>query len=432
MKHFASIFSKNRGQTLLKAVFVFGALLPLLSCSPQTDYSGELHTLTIRAVYPEGFEKWCRSGVDVEIEDILTGTGYTATTNAKGEAQISLVNGNYRIRISDLAVDEATGDEFIFNGSGERTTLVGEDKLVQLKLSQSIPGSILVKEIYCGSCQKYPEEGTYMGDSYVVLHNNSSVPRSLDGLCFGVADPYNSVSTTNVWISVDKETGGVAYPDFVPIAQAIWQFPGDGSSHVLQPGEDAVLAIFGAIDHTAKYPYSVNLNDPSYFVCYNIVSFWNTKYHPAPGDKIQQDHIMNLPIKLGKANAYTFSINSPAVVLFKAPDGENIQDFLKNTNKNITIKPGTTDEKIVKLPLDWVVDAVEVFTNNINGSTKRLNPLLDAGYVRLSESYQGRVLYRRVNSAMSEKRGYEVLQDTNNSSSDFSESQRNGQSLRKK
>lgn len=33
---------------------------------------------------------------------------------------------------------------------------------------------------------------------------------------------------------------------------------------------------------------------------------------------------------------------------------------------------------------------------------------------------------------MSEKRGYEVLQDTNNSSADFYESQRNGQSLRKK
>ena len=224
----------------------------------------------------------------------------------------------------------------------------------------------------------------------------------------------------------------MVYPDFVPIIQAIWQFPGDGSSHILQPGEDAVLAIFGAIDHTAKYPYSVNLNDPSYFVCHNTVSFGNTNYHPAPGDKIQQDHIMELLIKLGKANAYTFSINSPAVVLFKAPDGEDIQDFLKNTDKNITIKPGTTDEKIVKLPLDWVVDAVEVFTNNINGSTKRLNPLLDAGYVRLSESFQGRALYRRENSAMSEKRGYEVLQDTNNSSADFYESQRNGQSLRKK
>ena len=119
------------------------------------------------------------------------------------------------------------------------------------------------------------------------------------------------------------------------------------------------------------------------------------------------------------------------MVLFKAPDGENIQKFLENAD-NIIIKPGSTDEKIVKLPLDWVVDAVEVFTNNINGSTKRLNPLLDAGYVRLSESYQGRVLYRRVNSAMSEKRGYEVLQDTNNSSADFYESPRNGQSLRKK
>ena len=50
----------------------------------------------------------------------------------------------------------------------------------------------------------------------------------------------------------------------------------------------------------------------------------------------------------------------------------------------------------------------------------------------LFEALGGRRLYRRVNSAMSEKRGYEVLQDTNNSSADFYESQRNGQSLRKK
>ena len=399
------------------------------SCAPEADYAGQLHELSIAAAYPAGSEKWCREGVEVTVEDALSGVSYTARTDAAGVARINLANGNYSIRISDIATDIEAEEEYVFNGAQEKVMLAGSDRELSLSLTRSIPGKIVFREIYSSGCQKYPKEGTYQADKYVILHNSSGLTQYLDGLCFGVADPYNSTAT-NVWISRDSATGQTVFPDFVPVIQAIWQFPGGGKDHPLAPGEDAVLVIGGAIDHTVEYPLSVNLNDAANFVCYNPVAFPNTSYHPAPGDNILQDRIMDLVIKLGQANAFTFSINSPASVIFRAPEGTTIQEFLSDAD-NIVQKPGFSD-RIVKIPLDWVEDAVEVFTNNINGSSKRLSPVLDAGYVRLSESLQGRSLYRRTNGSESAKRGYEVLLDTNNSSADFYESDRNGQSLRKR
>lgn len=398
-------------------------------CSPMPGYGGGIHGLSVTAAYPSGSETWAREGVEVIIEDAVSGTDYTALTDAGGTARILLPNGSYGIRISDAASDSETGDEFIFNGAQEKVILADSDRNVTLDLTRSIPGKIVIREIYSSGCPIVPK-GNYQADKYIVLHNNSAATQYLDGLCFGVADPYNS-NASNVWISRDSGSGQIVYPGFVPVIQAVWQFPGSGREHALAPGEDAVLVVGGAIDHTKEYPLSVNLNDASYFVCYDPVAFGNTVFHPAPGDRIRSDHHMDLLLKMGQATAFTFSINSPAVVLFRPIDGMGMSEFLHNQD-NIVQKPGSSTDRIVKIPLEWVEDGVEVFTNSVSGSTKRLNPVLDAGYVRLSESFQGRSLYRRVNESETAKRGYEVLMDTNNSSADFYESERNGQSLRKK
>ena len=399
-------------------------------CSPKLGYEGRTHELSVTAVYPEGSAQWAREGVEVVFEDAVSGTDYVALTDGNGTARILLPNGSYGVRISDIAVDSETGDEYVFNGAQEKVILVDGDRSVTVNLTRSIPGKIVIREIYSSGCPRFPLEGTYQADKYIVLHNNSMVQQHLDGLCFGVVDPYNSTAS-NVWITRDSGSGQIVYTDFVPVIQAVWQFPGSGHEHPLNPGEDAVLVVGGAIDHTSEYPLSVNLNNSAYFVCYNNVAFWNPAYHPAPGDRIQSDHIMELLLKMGQANAFTFSINSPAVVLFRPVDGMTMTEFLQNQD-NIVQKPGSSADRIVKVPLEWVEDGVEVFTSNVSGSTKRLNPVLDAGYVRLTETFQGRALYRRVNEAETQKRGYEVLMDTNNSSADFYESDRNGQSLRKK
>ena len=132
-------------------------------------------------------------------------------------------------------------------------------------------------------------------------------------------------------------------------------------------------------------------------------------------------------VKTGIANAYTISINSPAMVLYRA-QGMTMREFVQTSGAVIPI-PGSASAQVTAIPLDWVVDAVEVFTGTSSSNAKRLPPSLDAGYVTLSDTYLGHTLFRRTDETASAVAGYEVLSDSNNSSTDFYE--RETQSLHK-
>ncbi|WP_303011765.1 DUF4876 domain-containing protein [uncultured Bacteroides sp.] len=391
------------------------SLLTIGSCTDIDNgnpYDNQLYTLKINTIYPDDYTDYLREGVTVKIEDIDRGNSYSVQTDGKGSAQFHLTSGIYRIQVSDKV------DKEIFNGLADKVRVSDQNISLDLPLQHSKAGSIIIKEIYCGGCTMLPFEGNYQSDKYIILHNNDSEVQYLDSLCFGTLDPYNSQGT-NVWISQDASTGTTIFPEFLPIVQCIWQFGGTGKSFPLAPGEDAVLVVCGAIDHTAQYPLSVNLNKPGYFVCYSPVYFWNTRYHPAPGDQITPDHYLNVVIKTGQANAYTFSVFSPATVIFKA-QGTSIQDYILETG-NVIQKPGSTVDRIVKIPLEWVLDGVEVFYGGSSNNKKRIPPTIDAGNITQSALYDGRSMYRYVDEEATQEAGYEIMVDTNNSSNDFYE-----------
>ena len=323
-------------------------------------YEGNLHVLTVVTRWPSG--DFDREGASVHVEDMNTGNSYASVTAADGNASFSLPNGLYRVTLNGRSGSD------IYNGSADKVVLSGRDIALDLDISVSRSGSIVIKELYCGGCKKLPLEGNYQYDQYFILHNNDYQVQYLDSLCFGTLSPYNSTAS-NPWGEID----------FLPIIQAVWQFPGDGDDFPLQPGEDAVICLKGAVDHTAQYPLSVNLNKPGYFVCYNNTYFPNTTNHPAPGDLISVDRYLEVVIKTGKANAYTISINSPTLVLFRAK-GITIEDHVRSTD-NVVPVPGSTVDNVVKVPFDWVVDAVEVFDGTSSNNNKRLPSAVDAGYV---------------------------------------------------
>ena len=393
-------------------------ILMAASCAGIKDpdpYSGSLHKLSVTASYPEGYEGYDMEGADALVEEINTGSRYSALTDASGSFTITLPDGIYRVNVSGRYGRD------VFNGAADKVVISGADLNLKLPLSYSKAGSIVIKEIYCGGCKKLPQEGDYQGDQYFILHNNDYNIQYLDSLCFGTLSP-NNATAANPWVTKDSVTGESIFPDFLPIIQAVWQFPGDGNDFPLQPGEDAVVCLRGAIDHTLQYPLSVNLNKPDYFVCYNITYFWNTSYHPAPGNLISDDRIIDVVIKTGQANAYTMSLSSPTIVIWKA-QGMSIQEFVSLT-ENITPVPGSSVDNVVKIPYEWVYDAVEVFDARSANNSKRLAPSLDAGYVLQTDVFLGHSLMRHIDETASAASGYEVLTDTNNSLNDFYESEK--------
>ena len=378
-------------------------------------YEGAVNVLTLTMVYPEGLEGADKAGLNVVVEDMNTGSRYSQVTASDGTATFTLPNGLYRINVSGRS------DIGIFNGTADKVVVSGGDLAFNIAMSYSKPGSIVIKELYCGGCKKLPQEGNYQADQYFILHNNHYEVQYLDSLCFGTLSP-NNATGANHFVSKDPSTGENVFPDYIPVIQAIWQFPGDGDDFPLQPGEDAVVCVRGAIDHSQQYPLSVNLNRPDYFVCYNVTYFWNSTYHPAPGDQISDSRIVDVVIKTGQANAYTLSISSPTLAVFKA-QGMRIQDFVRS-EENIIAVPGSSVDRVVKVPYEWVLDAVEVFDGRSTNNEKRLGPLADAGFVTQTDIYQGRSLMRYVDEEASAISGYEILADTNNSSNDFYESEK--------
>ena len=106
-------------------------------------------------------------------------------------------------------------------------------------------------------------------------------------------------------------------------------------------------------------------------------------------------------------------------MIFKA-QGTSIQDYILETG-NVIQKPGSTVDRIVKIPLEWVLDGVEVFYGGSSNNKKRIPPTIDAGNITQSALYDGRSMYRHVYEEVTQEAGYEIMVDTNNSSNDFYE-----------
>lgn len=227
-----------------KIFYIVLSALALASCvnlKTGDPYSEALYRLVIEPSYPDDFPSEIKGGATITVTDRNRGNSYTQSTKADGNAEIELPAGSYRVSYS------SSYDGVSYNGSVDKVILDGS-RSVSFSIRDARSGKIVFKEIYCGGCTKYPEEGTYNSDSYVILHNNTSEVQYLDGLCFGVLDPYNA-NASNVWTSTDPATGETIYPDFVPVVQAVWQIGGDGTRFPLEPGKDAVIVVYGAIDH---------------------------------------------------------------------------------------------------------------------------------------------------------------------------------------
>ena len=399
-----------------RIIYILSIVLAAVSCADIRHVNPYEEGLYVLTVCPDWSDHLATTrslnitGAEVRVEDMNTGSRYVSKTDTEGLATFTLPNGLYRVTLSGRSGSD------VFNASADKIAVSGSDLTLRLKLSISKAGSIVIKELYCGGCKKLPQEGDYQADQYFILHNNDYQVQYLDSLCFGTLSPYNSTGS-NPWVSEDGQL-----PDFVPIIQAVWQFPGDGDDFPLQPGEDAVVCLRGAIDHAAQYPLSVNLNKPDYFVCYNSTYFNNTAYHPAPGNLISQDRYLDVVIKTGKANAYTMSLSSPAMVIFRAK-GVSIQDFVV-VPENVTPVPGSVVDNVVKVPYEWVLDALEVFDGSSASNQKRLDASVDAGYVLQTDTFLGRSLMRHVDEEASATAGYEILADTNNSLNDFYETEK--------
>lgn len=257
---------------------------------------------------------------------------------------------------------------------------------------------LVIKELYNAGVPTNNEDKVFAEDKGFIIYNNSSQPVVATDLAVGIAAPYNAQGGAE-WL----QDGQLKYlnEDYIPAANGIWYFP---QTLTIPPYSQIVVSCMGSIDNTKTYEMSVNYANPDYYCMYDPNSqYVNKYYYPAPSDVIPTSHYLKA-VAFGMANAWPLSTTSPAFFIFQAKD-VSLQEYF--TNPDNFIYPSARDQhpafRCVRLPREWVIDAIEVFTTaNAEGDqNKRLTADLDAGKVFLTPGL-GHTLYRNVDKEATE------------------------------
>ena len=356
-----------------------------------TDQVTEIKNLTVKFDnYDEDlhYEKPV-SGHQVEMNDILPGI--------------------YTVNVSGTGID-ADGNEYYLNGSVVNHAIFQEGSLLSLTIKGLKISPLVFKEIYY-ACSRTPLNKPYIYEQFYEVYNNSSSMLYLDGIHF--ANLYPDKSSTNLPLWPEEDGDNYVY------ALRVWKFPGNGTDYPLQPRESCVIAQF-AVNHQLEIynPASPVDNSSADFEFYMD----NTNYTNAPAPDME--HIFyNGKAEKGTLKQYLTTVFGGAYVAFQIPEGET-WDPVNDPNMQTRDLSTTKATLYAKIPIRYVLDAVEAIDNESKTNSKRLPSVLDAGITWVGATYNGLGVCRKPSlddngNPIQRENGAYIYQDTNNSADDF-------------
>lgn len=350
------------------------------------DLSSSIPPVNVDFVLMSDGEIYSEDGITVSVSTSNNSVSYEAETEA-GVASFSLLPGLYTVSASFKT------DDYIYNLNASVTIASGDDGRMELELMKVKPKALIIKELYIGGCQKDDGSGAYNYDKYVILYNNSDTDVDAGDVGFAFVTPANS-NASNRWL----KDGQLLYDSegWIPAGWNIWWFE---TEVVIPPYSHIVVAINGAIDHTATYSQSVDLSRPEYYAMYDPEAFgdkYSQNMYPNPSDNIEPSHYLQTFL-YGKGNAWPVSNTSPAFYILEYSD---IEEYTKNdVNYDRT---ESAELPVVKVDRSWVLDGIEVFRGGYESrNSKRFTSDIDAGYI-YHTSDRGYTLYRNVDKEATE------------------------------
>lgn len=361
--------------------------LLVYSCKERINPPYELSKVKIQMVYPEGYNP--SEGVEVSLKNISTGLLFTEKSDSDGIAQFEVPEGIYEASASEQRVIDA--EVLLFNGVNSNVN-AGVDGSVEAVINMELSkgGSVVIKELYVGGCPKDDGSGYFSRDQYVILYNNSSATIDISDFALAMVNPYNSQSNNNDYVN-----GELFYASegWIPAGNGFWYFE---NNVTLEPGKQIVISICGSVDNTTTYSQSINFANSEYYCCYDVEDYANTSYYPTPSEVIPTEHYLKV-YSYGLGNAWPLSNSSPAFYIVR-PQGTTLKNFVDNPdNENMY----GSNQVRRKVPVEWVIDGIEVFAKGQSNNQKRLLPTIDAGYVELTNK-MGYTLYRNVDKEATE------------------------------
>ncbi|MDR0833985.1 MAG: DUF4876 domain-containing protein [Candidatus Symbiothrix sp.] len=432
--------AKVRWSKLLMCVIALAFTFAGYSCVDDNKLPEvQTYQVKVQLAYTEGYAP--REGVSVKLKNAVTNTISEQFTDATGTAAFEAIAGVYEVSVSETRTIGL--NKIVFNGTKSGiivTTAWDAAATATVPLVESKTNQLVIKELYNGGCQKDDGSGSFTGDQYVILYNNSDQPASLENLAFGYLFPNTSQGSNNFYVN------GTLYYEaqgWLPAGYAIWAFR---ENVTLAPGEQLVVAIQGAVNNTLTYSNSINFANPAYYAMYDPEIFAHATAYPAPAEVIPASHYLKA-YKFANvtSTAWALSVTSPAFIIFRT-EGITPGEFAVDMDR-IVLNGTSASQAGRKVPVEWVVDGIEIYAKGNAANKKRLTSTIDGGYMELTNA-QGHTLYRNVDKEATEaiasnagklvegyaadpsgidaeasiKNGaYIIYKDTNNSTNDFHE-----------
>lgn len=358
------------------------------------DSSYTTYIVTTQLIYPEASGIEPIHSITITLYD-TSNKSYASNTDENGKASFNVPAGVYRAVANDSRY--VNGQKYSFNGAIDNIAVTNSwdaTKTISLTMDGSVTGQIVIKELYVGGCPKDDGSGAYINDKYVILYNNSDQPVTLNNLCLGMVLPYNAHGNGNS----DYESDRLKYEGegWIPAGNGIWYFP---NNITIEAGKQIVVALNNAIDNTQTYSKSINFSNSDYYCTYDMSAYPNTSSYSVPSTSIPASHYWSAA-RYGKGNAWPLSAISPAFFVFTT--NESPTDFANNTN-NTDYYGGTINDTNIrkKVPVENILDAVEVFTTTSDKNLKRLTASVDVGQTYLTNKL-GYSSYRNVDKKETE------------------------------
>lgn len=378
----------------LLAIVVAG-VIGITSC----EKGAQLYDATITVYYPDGYGVELAVGINVQVQNTISGQVHDLVTNSLGLATIPLEEGMYKVTATQETAD------FYLNGITENLTIqtTGDNDWEVHLVATSKKGGLVFKEIYyTGS--KTEAGSNYYSDQFHEIYNNSDEVIYLDGLCIGLTLPLGSTATT--WVNLD---GSIM--DRIPTTFHALMFPGNGQDYPLQPRTSVVLAM-DAINHQTD-----PLGNPLSPV--NMANAQFETFIEAPGKDTDAPQAANLIVMYTTAASmvdWLHSVFGQGVILYRLPTGRDWQTFVANP-ENFMTQPGSTSSTLyLMVHKDWVIDGVECNRPEEDKRFKRLPTSVDAGMTWSYATYNSKSVRRKAEKILD---GKVIYKDSNNSTNDF-------------
>ncbi|MDQ6530966.1 DUF4876 domain-containing protein [Flavobacterium sp. LHD-85] len=433
-------------------ILLFAIAVTLFSCTINDDFGGGTNLQPVTFTVNLKYDKEQYNGLEVNTGNVVltntnTGDSYTATSTAAGIASFAnILPGTYNV----TATKAVTSEEFFnlfqfapttatvtFNGSQEKIIVNANIATTNVELKAARIGDLVIKQIYYAG--SHASQGAVFRDQFIEIYNNSNEVIYADGLYLGqlygkINITQSAVTLANGQYDWSKSIGMTAGADANTknvYADYVMRIPGTGMQYPIKPGESIVIAQT-AINHKSPLvdntgiPLSVKNPDLTVDLSAADFEVYLGDYLLSKGKDVFRYDIQNPAVKdleiayWGRAGYDSgnqdFLMDNPgrdSFVIFRADNFDKLLDY---SDPSITV----IDSKakfFVQIPTKDIIDGVDL--QNFNPSAQRPKMLpseIDASFTNCDAAYNSQSVIRKTKSIVNGRR---ILEDTNNSASDF-------------